>query len=102
MQIGPEQGAFMAMLVKLSGAQRILEIGTFTGYSTLAMALAGNARIVAADISKEWTAIARLVSGRKPVSPSGSTCRSQRAGKTKVDRSPAGGGPRGQHRSHVH
>lgn len=59
MQIGPEQGAFMAMLVKLSGAQRILEIGTFTGYSTLAMALAGDVRIIAADISAEWTAIAR-------------------------------------------
>ncbi len=59
MQIGPEQGAFMAMLVKLSGARRILEIGTFTGYSTLAMALAGDASITAADVSEEWTAIAR-------------------------------------------
>ena len=38
-QIGPEQGAFMALLVKLMGAKRILEIGTFTGYSALAMAL---------------------------------------------------------------
>ncbi|MBC8036738.1 MAG: class I SAM-dependent methyltransferase [Rhizobiales bacterium] len=59
MQIGPEQGAFMGLLVKLMGAKRILEIGTFTGYSTLAMALAGNARITAADVSEEWTAIAR-------------------------------------------
>ncbi len=46
MQIGPEQGAFMAMLVKLMGARRILEIGTFTGYSSLAMALAGDAKII--------------------------------------------------------
>ena len=38
MQIGPEQGAFMAMLVRLMGARRILEIGTFTGYSSLASA----------------------------------------------------------------
>ncbi len=59
MQIGPEQGAFMALLVKLMGARRILEIGTFTGYSTLAMALAGDVRITAADVSEEWTKIAR-------------------------------------------
>ena len=59
MQIGPEQGAFMALLVKLTGARRILEIGTFTGYSALAMALAGDVRIVSADVSKEWTDIAR-------------------------------------------
>ncbi len=59
MQIGPEQGAFMAMLVKLTSPKRILEIGTFTGYSSLAMALAGDARIVAADMSEEWTNVAR-------------------------------------------
>jgi predicted O-methyltransferase YrrM len=59
MQIGPEQGAFMAMLVKLMGARRILEIGTFTGYSSLAMALAGDAKIIAADVSEEWTSVAR-------------------------------------------
>ena len=40
MQIAPEQGAFMALLVRLIGARRILEIGTFTGYSSTAMALA--------------------------------------------------------------
>ncbi len=56
MQIGPEQGAFMAMLVKLMGAKRILEIGTFTGYSSLAMALAGDAKIVAAEGTK-WTKV---------------------------------------------
>lgn len=60
MQIGPEQGAFMALLVRLMGAKRILEIGTFTGYSALAMAMASpEARITCADVSEEWTAIAR-------------------------------------------
>jgi predicted O-methyltransferase YrrM len=59
MQIGPEQGAFMAMLVKLMGAKRILEVGTFTGYSSLAMALTGDVKIIAADVSEEWTNVAR-------------------------------------------
>jgi predicted O-methyltransferase YrrM len=59
MQIGPEQGALMAMLVRLTNPQRILEIGTFTGYSSLAMALAGDAHIIAADMSEEWTNVAR-------------------------------------------
>ncbi len=59
MQIGPEQGAFMSLLVKLMGARRVIEFGTFTGYSSLAMALAGATRITCADVSKEWTDIAR-------------------------------------------
>jgi predicted O-methyltransferase YrrM len=59
MQIGPEQGAFMGLLVKLMGARRVIEFGTFTGYSSLAMALAGATRITCADVSKEWTDIAR-------------------------------------------
>jgi predicted O-methyltransferase YrrM len=59
MQIGPEQGAFMGLLVKLMGAKRVLEFGTFTGYSALAMALAGATRITCADVSKEWTDIGR-------------------------------------------
>ena len=59
MQIGPEQGAFMALIVQLMQARNILEIGTFTGYSSLAMALAGAAHITCADVSEEWTAIAR-------------------------------------------
>jgi predicted O-methyltransferase YrrM len=61
MQIGPEQGALMAMLVKMSGARKILEIGTFTGYSSLAMALAlpSDGRLIASDVSEEWTGIAR-------------------------------------------
>ena len=61
MQIGPEQGALMAMLVRLTGAKRILEIGTFTGYSSTVMALAlpPNGRITCLDVSEEWTNVAR-------------------------------------------
>jgi len=61
MQISPEQGQFMALLVKLLGARRTLEVGVFTGYSALAVALAlpEDGRIVACDISEEWTSIAR-------------------------------------------
>jgi predicted O-methyltransferase YrrM len=59
MQIGPEQGAFMSMIAALIDAKQILEIGTFTGYSSLAMALASKASITAVDVSKEWTDIAR-------------------------------------------
>ena len=61
MQIAPEQGAFMALLVRLTGARRILEIGTFTGYSSTAMALAmpPDGRITCLDVSEEWTARAR-------------------------------------------
>jgi predicted O-methyltransferase YrrM len=61
MQISPEQGQFMALLVKTMGARRCLEVGTFTGYSALACALAlpADGEIVALDISEEWTAIAR-------------------------------------------
>src|SRR5690606_35595016 len=57
MQIAPEQGAFMALLVQLTGARRILEIGTFTGYSSTAMALAlpEDGRITCLDVSREWT-----------------------------------------------
>ena len=61
MQIGPEQGQFMALLLKLMGAKRYLEVGTFTGYSALACALAmpDDSELIALDISDEWTAIAR-------------------------------------------
>jgi predicted O-methyltransferase YrrM len=61
MQIAPEQGAFMALLVKLAGARRVLEIGTFTGYSSTAMALAlpADGRITCCDVSREWTDRAR-------------------------------------------
>ncbi len=61
MQIGPEQGQFMALLVEILGARTALEVGTFTGYSALAVALAlpEDGRLVACDISEEWTAIGR-------------------------------------------
>lgn len=61
MQIGPEQGQFMALLARLVGARRCIEIGVFTGYSSLAVALAlpDDARILACDVSEEWTAVAR-------------------------------------------
>ena len=61
MQIAPEQGAFMAMLVSLIGARRCIELGTFTGYSSLAVALAlpADGRIVCCDVSEEWTSVAR-------------------------------------------
>ena len=61
MQIGPDQAAFMAMLVRISNTRRALEIGTFTGYSALAVALAlpEDGRMVCCDVSEEWTSIAR-------------------------------------------
>jgi predicted O-methyltransferase YrrM len=61
MQIGPEQGQLMALLAKLVGAKRCIEVGVFTGYSSLAVALAlpDDGRILACDVSEQWTAIAR-------------------------------------------
>ena len=63
MQIAPEQGQFMALLVRLTGARKILEIGVFTGYSSLAFALAlalpPQGRILGCEISAEYAAIAR-------------------------------------------
>jgi predicted O-methyltransferase YrrM len=61
MQIAPEQGQFMQLLVRALGVRRALEVGVFTGYSSLAVALAlpADGRLVACDISEEWTAIAR-------------------------------------------
>src|SRR5947209_606585 len=61
MQIGPDQGQLMGLLVRLMGARRTIEVGVFTGYSSLAVALAlpEDGRIVACDINEEWTAIAR-------------------------------------------
>lgn len=61
MQIAPEQGQFMALLLRLMGARRTLEIGVFTGYSALcaALALPEEGRILACDISEEWTTVAR-------------------------------------------
>lgn len=61
MQISPEQGQFMALLVQLIGATKTLEIGVFTGYSSLcvAMALPPQGKIVACDVSEEYTTMAR-------------------------------------------
>jgi predicted O-methyltransferase YrrM len=61
MQIAPEQGAFLALLAKLLGARQTLEIGTFTGYSALSVALAlpEDGRLVALDVSREYTDRAR-------------------------------------------
>ncbi|GFR47532.1 hypothetical protein Agub_g9253 [Astrephomene gubernaculifera] len=61
MQITPEQGALLALLVELSGARRVVEVGTFTGYSSLAMALAlpAEGRLVALDIDEQPVQMAR-------------------------------------------
>jgi len=61
MQIAPEQGQFMQMLVRLTGARRAIEIGVFTGYSSLAVVLAmpPDGRLLALDVSEEYTGIAR-------------------------------------------
>ena len=60
MQISPDQGQFMALIVKLMSAKRILEVGTFTGYSSLVMAraLPADGQIVACDVSEEYTDVA--------------------------------------------
>ena len=72
MQIAPDQGQFMAVLVKLIAARRVLEVGTFTGYSALVMALAmpADGLVVCCDVSKEWTDIARRYWQRAGVSGS--------------------------------
>jgi caffeoyl-CoA O-methyltransferase len=61
MQIGPEQGQFMQLLVRLMGAKNCLEVGVFTGYSSLAVALVlpADGCLVACDVSEKWTAMAR-------------------------------------------
>lgn len=61
MQIAPDQGQFMALLVQLIGAKKTLEVGVFTGYSSLVVALAlpPEGKVVACDVSEEYTSIAR-------------------------------------------
>jgi caffeoyl-CoA O-methyltransferase len=61
MQVAPEQGAFLTLIARLIGAREAVEVGTFTGYSSLALArgLAPGGRLLCCDVSAEWTAIAR-------------------------------------------
>ncbi|TNF34036.1 MAG: SAM-dependent methyltransferase [Gammaproteobacteria bacterium] len=61
MQIAPEQGQFMAFLIRLIGACKVLEIGVYTGYSSLAVAYAlpSDGKLIACDINPEWTAVAQ-------------------------------------------
>jgi predicted O-methyltransferase YrrM len=61
MQIGPDQGQLMALLVQLIGARRCIEIGTYTGYSALAVALAlpSDGRLITCDVNAEWTAVGK-------------------------------------------
>jgi caffeoyl-CoA O-methyltransferase len=61
MQIGPDQAALLQVLVRLARAKRCIEVGTFTGYSALAVALAlpRDGSIVCCDVSEEWTSIGR-------------------------------------------
>jgi caffeoyl-CoA O-methyltransferase len=61
MQIAPEQGAFMTMLVRLIGARHAVEVGTFTGYSALCIArgLPADGHLLCCDVSEEWTSIGR-------------------------------------------
>lgn len=61
LQISPEQGQFMQLLVKLMGARRTIEVGTFTGYSalTVALALPDGGKVLACDISDEFTSIGK-------------------------------------------
>ena len=70
MQISPEQGQFMALLVQLMGAKQTLDIGVFTGYSALAVALAlpDDGKVIACDISEEYTAIGKDFWARAGVS----------------------------------
>ena len=61
MQIGPDQGQLMQLLVKMLRAERTIEVGVFTGYSSLAVALAlpAGGKVIACDVSEEWTSVAR-------------------------------------------
>lgn len=61
MQIGPDQGQFLTLLTRLVGARRAVEVGTFTGYSSLCIArgLAEGGNLLCCDVSEEWTALAR-------------------------------------------
>jgi caffeoyl-CoA O-methyltransferase len=70
MQVAPEQGAFLTLLTRLVGARSAVEVGTFTGYSSLAIArgLADGGRLLCCDVSDEWTSVARRYWERAGVS----------------------------------
>jgi len=61
MQVAPEQGAFLELLTRISGARRAIELGTFTGYSALCIArgLPEDGKLLCCDVSQEWTDVAR-------------------------------------------
>jgi caffeoyl-CoA O-methyltransferase len=61
MQIGPDQGMFMTLLTRITGARRALEVGTFTGYSSICIArgLPSGGKLTCCDVSEEWTSVAR-------------------------------------------
>jgi caffeoyl-CoA O-methyltransferase len=61
LQIGPEQGTFMTLLTRLAGARRAIEVGTFTGYSSICIArgLPAGGQLICCDVSEEWTSVAR-------------------------------------------
>ncbi|WLQ17201.1 O-methyltransferase [Hahella aquimaris] len=61
MQIAPEQGQFLTLLTKLTGARKAIEVGTFTGYSAICIAegLPKDGKLICCDVSEEWTSIAR-------------------------------------------
>jgi caffeoyl-CoA O-methyltransferase len=61
LQIGPEQGTFMTMLTGLMGARRVIEVGTFTGYSSICLArgMAADGTLICCDINEDWTSLAR-------------------------------------------
>lgn len=71
LQVAPEQGQFLHLLAELTGARRILEIGTFTGYSAawMALALPDDGRLTACDVSDDYTRIARRVWDELGLSP---------------------------------
>ncbi|MBG6092184.1 O-methyltransferase [Actinomadura viridis] len=59
MQIGPEQGTFMTLLARVAGARDAVEVGTFTGYSSICLARGIRGRMLCCDVSEEWTSVAR-------------------------------------------
>ena len=69
LQIGAEQGTFMTLLTRISGARRAIEVGTFTGYSSICIArgLADGGQLICCDVSEEWTSLARAYWGKAGV-----------------------------------